>query len=41
VDAKLHAEKNIENDGGAADPEFTPDLEPAGPLGLAPSLRNF
>jgi microcin C transport system permease protein len=41
LDAKLHAEKNIENDGGVTEPEFAPDVEPAGPLGLGPSLRNF
>jgi len=43
VDVKIHAEKNIEteDDGTFGELPLLPDVEPAGPLGLAPSPRNF
>jgi microcin C transport system permease protein len=43
VDAKIHAEKNVEteDDGTSLEPRLLPDVEPAGPLGLAPSPRHF
>jgi microcin C transport system permease protein len=43
LDVKLRAEKNVEteDDGTTVAPRLMPDVEPAGPLGLAPSPQTF
>jgi microcin C transport system permease protein len=43
VDVKIHAEKNVEteDDGTTVAPRLMPDVEPAGPLGLAPAPQAF